>query len=55
MLNDNLQLLLSIYSHESFLKYQDCQWIYSVRFCITKLKMVASYIQFLKINIPDTG
>jgi hypothetical protein len=36
--------LLSIESGESFLKYQDCQWIYSVRFCMTKLKMLASYL-----------
>ena len=33
-------LCLYIYSRESFLKYQDVQWIYSVRFCMTKLKML---------------
>jgi len=33
----NCKDLLSINSRESFLKYQDVQWIYWVKFCITKL------------------
>jgi hypothetical protein len=41
---------LYIESRESFLKYQDVQWIYSVRFCMTKPMMLASYLDFRNLR-----
>lgn len=43
----NSKELLSLYSREPFLKYQDCQYTYSVRFCMTKLQMLASNVDFI--------
>ena len=39
----DFQCLLSIYTHEPFLNYQDVQCICWVRFCMTKLKMLARH------------
>jgi len=41
-----LKFLLYIESRESFLKYQDVQWICWVWFCMAKLKMLASHLHF---------